>query len=44
MAIMLFVMSVVLGVSTFGIGMLPLLYAFSSLSSGSVKTMLYLLC
>ena len=33
MAIILFIMSAVLGVSTFAIGMLPLLYAFSSSSS-----------
>ena len=38
MAIALFIMSAVLAVSTFGIGMLPLLYAFSSLSSSSVTS------
>lgn len=31
---MLFIMSAVLGISTFAVGMLPLLYAFSSSSSG----------
>ena len=40
MAVVLFIMSAVLGISTFAIGMLPLLYAFSSSSSRSVKDLL----
>ena len=41
MAVALFIMSAVLGVSTFAIGMLPLLYAFSSSSSTSVANEQY---
>ena len=42
MAIALFIMSAVLAVSTFAIGMLPLLYAFSSSSSRSVTSEQYI--
>jgi zinc transporter 9 len=41
MVIILFIMSAVLGVSTFAIGMLPLSYAFSSWSSSPVTNEQY---